>query len=93
MLVRFLKSHVTWKVGDEANIDDSMSAYMLLCGVVEPSGIDNSKTEEILLNHLEENRPDKNTLADVIGIKINESGFNKQPDKKTTIIKKTKAKK
>lgn len=56
MKLRFLKKHINWRPGDEANIDDSMAAYMLLCGVVEPADIDNSKTEDILLNHLEENK-------------------------------------
>lgn len=66
MKVRFLKNHVNWKTGDIANIDDSMAAYMLHCGVVENGETDHEKTEAILLNHLEENKPDtteKNILT------------------------------
>lgn len=60
MKVRFLKNHVNWKTGDIANIDDSMAAYMLLCGVVEHAEVDIKKQEDILLQHLEKNKPDKN---------------------------------
>lgn len=56
MKVRFLKNHVNWKTGDIASIDDSMAAYMLLCGVVEAAEVDTEKQEAILLDHLEENK-------------------------------------
>lgn len=63
MKVRFLKNHVNWKTGDIANIDDSMAAYMLHCGVVESADTDHEKTEIILLNHLEEATANDNTTG------------------------------
>lgn len=57
MQIRFLKNHITWKVGDTANVDNTQGNYLIRCHAAEPIDANPAETEAILTNHLEENKP------------------------------------
>lgn len=65
--IRFLKNHINWKLGDETNVDDTQGQYLIRCHVAEPVDMDPVKTEQILLNHLEENKPDHASEVNTAG--------------------------
>lgn len=63
--VKFLRSHIDWKPGDTARVDDTQARYMVRMGLVELDEPEpEAEVEQQLMQHLEAVKPVENNAPE-----------------------------
>jgi hypothetical protein len=59
MKITFIKPHLEWNPGDEAELDDGIGLYLIHASVATLETVDEATIEKVLIKKLKAGRPKK----------------------------------